>query len=243
MNEKETLFNKTLNLNPESVNDKLCFDDNESNACMEILGTLDFSVEKHTLSEEAIIGLETANFSFTEKVPMLLAAMGEKPASLVCTGCDLNRWSSKEVFETESRVIVDTAEKLGLYVCVKDDVEPEDDAQGRRRMNRHFCLSRSEENANILNMAYTIGGRGSDADELILGKVLGFPDTAITAFVTGEDLLRPKELPTDTPDLVFAQFMMSRSNFKQELLTVHGWSEAVKSASPAIYDYYKYLCE
>lgn len=84
------------------------------------------------------------------------------------------------------------------------------------------------------------GGLPLGEADLIHGRLSGFPETAIQAFIA-KDFIKPEELPKDirvSPEYVFAAFQLSKKHWKEELETGKKWALYIKNNAPDLYDQY-----
>ncbi len=198
-----------------------------------ILSNLNFSVEKATLSSEAIQKLNELDIFVYKKFDILLAALGEKPAThLTFT---LDEWNAgnkgEESFKKEAEKLFATTTALGLYAAT--DTRIFEDAEAGAYQVESFSFSRSQENARLTSRLFW---SLEQSDELVLGKLLGFPDTAISAFVSETGMIAVDHLPSAIPeDGAFISFRMSTANVEEEIKTVRRWAAATKAADEALY--------
>lgn len=199
-----------------------------------ILRNLDFSVEKQYPSPESIRLLEESSIFLFDKICMLLAALGEKPASL--TAFHLDSWKDgeeeKKVSEEQTLEICTVAEQLGLKTGIMDTPvkwSTEDNAKIRT-----VGVSLSESNLELLMRTHR---EYSIASELLLGKVLGFPDTSVIAYATQEGMVPVDQLNLEG-DKAFTSFRLSEKDEIAEMETVYRWADAVAKASPLLYREY-----
>jgi hypothetical protein len=204
----------------------------------EILSSLSFEVGKNIPSTEAIEKLSQSDNLIADKVNILLAALGEKPSSVVVYVSE--EWQDGEEEEhisaERTATMLDLARSLELHVCTRDTIEHESHT-GLSRNRRAFSLSLSQHNAEILNEVFWTK---DTAEELILGKVLGFPDTAVAAYAAQDGMIPVDQLQHETlDDKLFIQFRMSAENADAEIQTVRRWARAVKEADVLLYNQVK----
>ena len=73
----------------------------------------------------------------------------------------------------------------------------------------------------------------ADEDHEKYGKLMGYPETAVKAFL-GETELLPDKDYLDMSGIIF-DFKMSKDHYKEEFETLSKWSEAIKKYAPSIY--------
>jgi hypothetical protein len=202
----------------------------------DFLASLDFEVQKGSPSPEAIERLRNSNLPIFNKITLLLTALGEKSASSIVVSSEdwMDGEPEKELPEDTASEVLEIAPALGLHVCTRDILDSSEEELGTHWRTRLYSVSLSEQNAQILRDVF----RSKDKiDDLILGKVLGFPDTAVAAYVAQDEMISANEYPHETlEDKVFSQFRMSAENYNTELQTVRRWAQAVKKADELLYN-------
>ena len=79
-----------------------------------------------------------------------------------------------------------------------------------------------------------------DEADLIHGRLSGFPDSAIEAFIAN-DVIQPEALPKTvrlSPEYVFATFRFSKEHWREELDTSKKWALYIKDTAPELYEQY-----
>ena len=231
---KEPRF-PTATLSPE-VDSHIEMTHQDNSDFENFLAGLDFEVQKCSPSPQSIEQLREAySLPIFNRVSMLLAALGEKPASSVVISSedwrtgelenDLPEYIASKVFES--------ATALGLHVRTRDILDSNEELDTHWK-SRLYSVSLSERNAEVL--AQVMWSK-DPVDELILGKVLGFPDTAVVAYATQGEMVSSDEHPHETlEDKTFTQFRLSAGNYNAELQTVRRWTHAIKQADQIFYN-------
>ncbi len=78
----------------------------------------------------------------------------------------------------------------------------------------------------------------ADKDHEAFGKLMGYPDSAINAFLHKEDQLDETEeqkLLGDDNDINLGVFKLSKDNYKKELDLIKQWNTAIETFSPNTY--------
>jgi hypothetical protein len=125
---------------------------------------------------------------------------------------------------------------------VHKDCEDENANSGEEGFARDFnhysvYTAKTPENLSMLVESDTEEDRKTK--DYKRGKVLGYPDTAIHAWIDGNILKDVQELPEDVRDsgvLKFVNFRLSRDHWRDELEQVSNEALTVKEMSPALYD-------
>jgi len=139
--------------------------------------------------------------------------------------------------EQRQKCIVDFEEvckDMGLYFeQFKNTIE------GYEETLNYFISSTVEGLEGIKKANYK-----DNKESLLTGTLLGYPASAVKAYVEGEEKLLPVEAEKTTiPEqiinsgyMVFLQFRLSKEHWEDELETVKKWSDEVKRFDPALYE-------
>jgi hypothetical protein len=210
---------------------------------------------------EALHELEDMPGGTRVKLELLLAALSEKPASMV--EFDFVNWTHGEaeppLDDAKYHQLVEIARKLGLHVHAIEQVGsqtenlqklidtrpdmPPDTRQtlearmgkGDMQKNRSLLVSRSAERLDELKSIHSLDPHTSQYDQR-LGAILGFPPTATKAYVEGSAISARQAGEQDPSTLAFAQFMVSPENATEELETARRWAQSIQEVSPKIYE-------
>jgi hypothetical protein len=212
---------------------------------------------------EALRELEDMPIWTGNKLELLLAAVGEKPASIV--EFDSAEWTHGEpeppFDDATYRQLLDIASKLGLHVLVAEwtasitksyqkliDTRPnmlpdarqkleEKMGHGSMQKNRELLVSRSAETLDKLASIDRLDPHAPEQRyDQRLGAILGFPPTAVQAYVEGRAISARQAGEQDPATLAFAQFAVSPENAATELETARRWAQSIKEVSPKIYE-------
>lgn len=96
-----------------------------------------------------------------------------------------------------------------------------------------FAVARDEETINHLMTTF------ANEDHEAYGRLMGYPETAIHAFLHKEELMDPEEeqkIFEANPDIQLGYFRLSKDHFQDELKTVREWNQAIKTNAPTVYD-------
>jgi len=74
-------------------------------------------------------------------------------------------------------------------------------------------------------------------DDMKLGLALGFPPTAVKAYVINKSRSDLPKKFRKMPSARFAGFAFSQNNWNEELKVTAGWAKAVRKTSPLLYGY------
>ncbi len=201
--------------------------------------------ERYTPDPEAVKSLEELDCMYVvDQAYVLLASLGEKPA----TGVDLisQRWNDgekpKTLSEEEFTQMVQVAKALGLHAYSTDSLVKRSSTE-ENQAYRSIAFSRSPDAVAALTYLSELpdslfDASRPDAYQLFrsLGKVFGYPKTAIDAFTDHSGVSLEDIGEHDLAILAFGQFKFSREHNQDEREVVRRWAEAVKKVSPTIYN-------
>jgi len=191
---------------------------------------------EHQLSPEAISAIEQMDAPFTTKTEFLLTASGVKPASISSIQTpgyldtpkgEMPPTMPEEIVQEHLRV----AREAGLSVIVSST-----HTVGRKGELQATALTlfvgSSLENVERLRDAV------SSNDTYAVGRALGHPETAVDAFVNHpQDTIPVGQLPNIPPEVAdYADFVLSKDHYAEELKTVELWERTVRELSPTIYN-------
>lgn len=194
----------------------------------------------------------TANAKFPriwEKLDLSLLLLGVKLATtwIVFSGERATLLPAKDVNDAIISKTVIFLESLGLVAeatspdVVKDSSPPKPyrtrvviliarDMEGLK-LNRRLWSERKRNNDSEAS-----GLGGYPDDDALYGRLAGFPDTAIKAYLSGNSL-RNKDLPANvriTPAAAFAVFKFSPDHLEQELTLAAEWAAEVEQNAPKL---------
>ena len=209
----------------------------------EMLGIKEAVVEEEKFGEK-IEGLR--NYTYDKNLTeLILVLKGHKLATEFMLGdvypeIKEEDWDRAET-ETDSILTM-----LGLKFSKKNASKTYTDERGNTESKRlaEYVIAKDEIYIKMFNVLPEvaegeIGHREKVDDDL--GKLYGFPNTAIEAFIEGEEALVSvdfKELPDDIKRedyMAFAGFRLSKKHWREELETVKKWAEDIKQADPSLY--------
>lgn len=213
-----------------------------------------FETERPELTEaerEVVEKIEKLPCPDNEKTDLLLIWRGLKSATDIEYGKD---WYPEEkpitLTQEEIDQLTNAIRHAGFYATepVHEDQKAERITEGPhapyvipgKDQIRIFVAS-DQKTAERLQIAHGSG------DARTYGKLSGYPQTAIEAFVEaakrGEEgwrelLVYRDELPDEVKNqdfLAFAEFKLSKAHWQDELKTVKKWAEEIQRINPALY--------
>lgn len=165
------------------------------------------------------------------KMLVLATLLKKKPASEVSIASD-----SKEGLSVKAVRLETVLHKLGLAFATSDNT----DSTGTHL--REYYIASAQENAATLQSLFR-GVEFSPENQEKIGKILGFPETAITAWnqsrFEGLDTLASeaeiwRDFGTELGEFVF--FAPSKTFWQDEKQWLRALVDEIKVISPAIYD-------
>jgi hypothetical protein len=175
-----------------------------------------------------------------QKALILMVADGKKPTTWQQIASEKWTEGDKETRITPERwqELNNIFDKLGLTSVIRTRLDDSTFAQPKDGSHQwielaDIFLARDQAQANKLAEAVA-----SD-DSVQIGELLGFPSSAIAAFVS-KDMLPVAEWPlstesVDKESMRFLNHMVSRENWKQEISYLPGFSRRIKELSDKIY--------
>ena len=161
-------------------------------------------------------------FGDDDKVDLLLTVIGEKPACFLEFGRPTRDDKTTQEVEDVKDSIQIFCEQNAL-VC--DEIRHESD----NWTDVVLCIGKDKE--IVLDLEH------SDIQER--GRVLGFPDSAVSVFKKDELLMSEEELPREVKEsdyIKFLNFRLSRDHWQEELESVRHRAEMVRTHFPGLYD-------
>jgi len=204
--------------------------------------------EKHIV--EAVESLPEDLYWENEKAELILVAQGLKPATDPApTVTWLPGEEPKKVDQEKVESTIQLLKRLGFYVTKpeldhEDAVIYEDGTRSAGAENLRLYVAREAETAENLKRAY------AEKDDITFGRLSGFPETAVQEFVKTREMLWeersqylvdvnfndiPKEV-RELPYMAFAQFRLSKNNWKEKIKTAERWAKEIERLSPALYN-------
>lgn len=168
-------------------------------------------------NKEKISKIESLRTGPQQKAELILVLLGEKPG--ICLS----------LFTENESEIDDDEEKIKNLDLKYKKVSQE--KKGERYM-AEFLVSKNEDTLNELAEA------DPSKDHYRFGALMGYPESAIKAFLEGTCLSieEERELLSKYPEIVFNDFRLSRDNNKEELELVKRWNGLVEKESPEVYN-------
>lgn len=196
------------------------------------------SAPRRELSPEALAGIENMTAPAGTKVNYLLVALDAKPAAWehIQTPAQMDTQEHEPPPAMPDDLVeeyVKVARDAGIAVIVGRQGTM--GRIGRKHATTlELFLGSSRVNAERLQDAVLANNYDSHA----VGIALGYPETAVDAFVNQHRALTiaPSQVPGIDPEVdMFAGFRLSADHYKEELETARRWAETVKAVSPRIY--------
>lgn len=167
-----------------------------------------------------------------------LVALGKKPSSWYFISSDIWRkgQAPKHICQNQIDEIKKVYDEVGIRCSFKISasnagIMQSDENDERLSETCEILIAKDDETLN--NLVKAVGNK----DHEKIGCLLGFPETAVSAFTTKDNIkksdLEPKIRFSELAS--FTQFALSKSNWQQELETVKGWLETLKSTSDITY--------
>lgn len=180
-----------------------------------------------------------------EKQLILLVRSGAKPAALIEAFGDFEEVGVKEfgkdrqeILNKELARVGDFLQNIGLYFAFDNPrISKLKDENDNIILNQEFVdvlIAHSETDLNRLKGALSAG----DSDEN-LGLALGYPATAVEAYMGKRPALDKRQLAEDIKNseaYPFIEFVISKDNWQEELKVADAWARAVKKNSPTLFE-------
>lgn len=190
-------------------------------------------------TQEAVESVEALPIRDQEKISLLLVLARAKPAAYISVK---KLWEpgqqSETVSEAEIEHVTTTLRSLGLVTSVPFISREEahmDHKNGICFMGHetvHLFSSYNKEVVNQCRAARTT----KPIDDYSLGKLLGFPESAVQAFghSTSEKLYIPEEILRQD-FMAFCLFKLSVEKRKEEIELVKQWAATIQELAPGLY--------
>ncbi len=164
-----------------------------------------------------------------DKVSLLLTYIGMKPAMFTEHIRSLEGGEFEKVeWEKERAEISQFLKQAGLPF-IQEVTEVDEDGY----QYAIFIIGKDKEGLKKLEEARRI--QTMDRRDIAMGRVLGYPESAIQAFVKGKSLIRvPEEIQQDE-GYKFLGFRLSKENWQQELEVGRKNAQAIKRLAPHFY--------
>ncbi len=197
----------------------------------------DLKRELNQEEKEALESFEKIPFiDLSDKVDFLLTWRKLKNGSEF----ELN----KDVTKEEEESIIYIVKKSGLLIKVVESLKPADSEIKRK----FFFIANTIEDLELVSRLY-LGDHFTPEVYLELGRIYGFPKTAIEAFDKthnslgdvkvhqDEFLLTSKEKMGNLPKEInaFANLKLSREHWATEVEIIKKWAEEIKLLDPVLY--------
>ncbi len=190
------------------------------------LKTVDMSTDEKQDSgiREKVDKILDMDINIIQKAELILIVLGLKPATEISLGNDEE--SLQDAEETLKQIGLKCKEKI--YPHLVNHIEE----FIRNKYLHSIVVARDEQTVEKL---FALDAGSKLQDQIEYGRLMGFPETAIKAFIENEcadNTFMQKYLQDN--GLIFC-FRFSKENFLQEIETVKKWSEAIKFYAPNLY--------
>lgn len=199
--------------------------------------------EKTELDFEFVESVEKSKMELDDKINFLLTKGGLKPASIIELPIRLQTQEEVKEFFKEKEIdeIIELVKKSGLECHIgekriaegsyrtKDEPEIERHSKGEHR--DIFIASSKEKLDALMNSWYT-------EDQEAIGKALGFPPTAVEAFVGKRETWFDENIPNEIRESAAVTFLtptLSKDNWQEEMKEGDKRARFIKRNSPKIY--------
>lgn len=168
-------------------------------------------------NKERIIKIESLKTGSQQKAGLILVVLGEKP------GINLSVFTETEIEINEEEEKIKSLDLKYKKVSQKKN--------GDRYM-AEFLISKEEDILKELTET------SPAKDHYKFGTLMGYPESAIKAFLEGTCLSieDERELLSKYPEIVFNDFRLSKDNNKEEVEIVRRWNNLVEKESPDVYN-------
>lgn len=200
------------------------------------------------ISPEFVKKIEDSKLTVDDKVNLILTKAGFKPATeLFLT---IKNWDGEKVFEHMSeddvKKIIEIVKESGLPNAIggrKIVAQQFEMLDGTTRFSTfdqmHILIGRSEEELEALKAAFPRGEYEEAEDPEAFGKALGYPPTAVEAFVGKRERIDIKSLPKEVQEsdaMLFSSPTLSADNWQEEIRQGKRNADFIRSLSPKIYE-------
>jgi hypothetical protein len=175
------------------------------------------SIEEESAKQEIVRTLEKLNLSLEQKAWLILVVLGMKPATELVIGEGND--SQDTIKEVLSRAGLAYANRDDEYINKKD-------IYGKIPILAVISVARNRE---TLDELLKVSGKKDHGD---YGRLMGYPETAVKAFVNKE-LLDKKDYPYMS-DNIFP-LKLSKDHWREEVEHLKSWNEAIKKYAPETY--------
>lgn len=165
--------------------------------------------------KEKVANFENLNMGAYPQAELILIFLGLKPATEV----DVAPWNDSP------QKIAQAIKDAGLIVAKKNSK----DVNGKK----FTILAIARDKETLLRLKQAEGNK----DHQEYGRLMGYPDTAIDAFLDDEKLLPEKDYPDMTDK--FMNFKLSKDHWQEEIKVITKWSQAIKQYAPKVYEILK----
>lgn len=167
-------------------------------------------------NREKISKIESIRTGYQQKANLVLVLLGEKP------GVDLTVYvdTEEEIIEEEKKL-----KSLGLNFKKMGQ-----EKKGNRYV-AEFIVAKDDDILSELSKV------DPSRDHEKFGSLMGYPKSAIKAFLEGNSLSieEEREILEKYPKIVLHDFRLSKDNNKEEIETLRRWNEVLEKKAPSLY--------
>jgi hypothetical protein len=162
------------------------------------------------LKIENIRKLEALSIGPAQKAGIILVMLGMKPAAEL----DLKRRNDPK------EKILSALDEIGLLYKEKE-------FGSQKNLTARIAVSYDEKILDELANCH------ADKDHVRFGQLMGYPESAIRAFMDKKESLDDKDYP-DMAGIIFGM-KLSKANWREETACLRRWSEAIAQYAPGLY--------
>jgi len=210
-----------------------------------------FEKNEQEINPELIEEVESSVLHTEGKVNFLLVEGGIKPAASI--GLVLRNGENKFVSDDDLESLKSMLEKSGTPFFMGDKSVSETENGGRFEEVEIIVGQTKEKLDKILEIKsrmpttqQTENGNydkeKNKQDQADFGLALGYPATAVEAFVNEAEPLNENSLPQEVKQsdaYLFCQYQLSKDNWRQELETAQEWAGFIEKTSLKIFEQYR----
>jgi len=159
-----------------------------------------------------IAEIEKLNIGPSQKADIILVVLGMKPA----TELDLYKYNDK------TQIVEQILQQVGLAANLKKMERPQ------KNLIAKLAIAQDQD---TLEKLMTLDPNKDHAE---YGALMGYPDSAVEAFLDKEKLLDESDYP-DMAGIIFPM-KLSKENWQQEVEQLRKWSQAIQEYAPDLYN-------
>lgn len=188
--------------------------------------------QKEELIKESIKEIENLDFiGNQDKVDIILTYKKFKPSSKIEL---FFKPGYKSYSEQDFKANIGKAERIFKNLSLPYDMEISKESDLHVAI---FYIGRDNECLDKIKKAFAEKGNGNNNKDLIIGKELGYPTTAIEGY-RSKKIKKSDSLPEEVRNsgyIKFLNFQLSEDHWEEELKTVKERADALRGISPDLY--------